>query len=90
MQEPNARLQELRQVIERRKKLIQEVDYENGEQNGLECQLVHARAELSKLQAKKDGLKAQSEVKMETEETQQSERKKRHRSKKFKHTESRK
>lgn len=73
-----ARLLELRQAIEKRKKLIEETGYEHRErdQKHLENQLTMARARFAELQAKQNNAKeSPSEVK---EEPQQSDHKYKH------------
>lgn len=80
LQAYNARLNELRQAIKMRNKLIQETGYDHRDEN----QLTVTRAYLAELQAKNDVLKAPPDVK--AEEPQQKNRKTKHRSKKSKHT----
>lgn len=88
LQADNDRLNELRQIIERRKKLIDETGYDNREsvQNTLEEQMRVARARYAELQAKQnDVLVSPSQLKVE-EEPQQGDHKTKHRTKKSKHS----
>lgn len=81
-------MNELRQAVDQRKKLIEETGYENRKdnQNRMANQLAEARTRLAELQAKhNDPLKPVPEMETE-EEPQSSDHKTKHRSKKSKHS----
>lgn len=84
LQAHNARVNEFRKAVKRRKELTQETGHEHCHENYSENQLAMARARLAELEAKKDAPKAPSNVKVE--ERKESDRKTtKHRSKKSKH-----
>lgn len=73
-------MNELRQAIASRKKLMEESGYGNPDENELKSQLIKARDEYVELQARKGDFKSLSMVKSEEEKGQQSGHKPEHRS----------